>query len=214
MREELHRRASLLPPDLVKKGSRLLHAQCWFWGQDIRSPAGNLLLQYGFERFRPPDEAEGSSAYLLELVSAHAPSRIVLWGFGLFYGINGAGGIFLDRFRFRPRSMPHHTLELPLWRKDQLPEASVPDEASLVIVARMCARLFAWIEAYERWIGGLMGAAHRARCLRSFPHATHTWAEHLQGWRELSAAVAKTLMSDPSAFNFQDKLQLLKVEGK
>lgn len=93
---------------LIKKGSRLLHTQCWFWGQDIRSPAGNLLVQYGFERFRPPEGVEGSSAYLLALVPARETSCLILWGFGLFYRTEGAGGIFLDRFRFLPRWTPQH----------------------------------------------------------------------------------------------------------
>lgn len=176
---------------LIKKGSRLLHTQCWFWGQDIRSPAGNLLVQYGFERFRPPEGVEGSSAYLLALVPARETSCLILWGFGLFYGTEGAGGIFLDRFRFLPRWTPQHLLKLPLWRKDQLPDASVPEEASrLVVAARMCARLCAWIEAYERWVNGLMGTSYHARCLKSFPQATHSLTEHLQGWRDLHEAMS------------------------
>ena len=61
----------------------LLDQQMWCWGCDIRHGEGNVLLQYGFSRWRPPEGTLGSTAYQLEA----PPSRqVVLWGFGVGIG--------------------------------------------------------------------------------------------------------------------------------
>jgi hypothetical protein len=73
----------ILPEPVRRHGAELLHLQCWLWGCDIRRAGGNLLLEYGFSRQRPPSGAVGSSAYLMALESG---THVVLWGFGAFYG--------------------------------------------------------------------------------------------------------------------------------
>ncbi len=75
-----------------------MHRECSLWGADVRRPAGNLLIEYGFERYRPPVEVNGCSQYILN-IGMHR--RICLWGFGLYYGRRR--GIYLGRFQFNPR---------------------------------------------------------------------------------------------------------------
>ncbi|MCS6839908.1 MAG: hypothetical protein NZ701_03935 [Roseiflexus sp.] len=70
-----------LPAHLQQRGAELLHLQCWLWGCDIRRPEGNLLLEYGFSRQRPPAGATGSSAYLR---TADPDTVIVLGGSARF----------------------------------------------------------------------------------------------------------------------------------
>ena len=77
-----------------KTGTLLLDQQLWCWGQDIRRVDGNALLAYGFTRHRPPEGEHGSPAYEWR---GSGRSRVILWGFGFFYG-DGDSHRF-DRFR-------------------------------------------------------------------------------------------------------------------
>jgi hypothetical protein len=49
-------RPRYLPRALRQWGETMIHQQCWNWGQDIRRRRGNLLLEYGFSRYRIPAE--------------------------------------------------------------------------------------------------------------------------------------------------------------
>ena len=65
--------------------------------QNGKREAGNLLLQYGFSRQRPSEGESGATTCNLKLLpNAH----ISFWGFGLFYGEIGQGGVFIGRFNF------------------------------------------------------------------------------------------------------------------
>ena len=88
-----------LPSSLQKRGKVLLNQQCWLWGQDVRRPEGNLLLERGFERLRPPEEAGGATQYTLFLTN---DLRVRLWGFGMYFG--GVQGVYVNRYEFVPRS--------------------------------------------------------------------------------------------------------------
>lgn len=70
------------PERLVSQGTKLLTQQCWYWGCDVRRAEGNLLLERGFTRTRPPAGAEGSTAYALEPALG---AQLTLWSFGFFY---------------------------------------------------------------------------------------------------------------------------------
>ena len=73
-----------------RTGQKLLHRQCWNWGRDIVRPEGNLLLDAGFRRRRPPEGETGSSCYTLALPNGGC---LMLWGFGLLYGMPRKGGV-------------------------------------------------------------------------------------------------------------------------
>ena len=63
-----------------RKGRELLHRQCWNWGRDIVRPEGNLLLEAGFVKWRPPEGETGLTCYTLALPGGDS---LMLWGFGV-----------------------------------------------------------------------------------------------------------------------------------
>ena len=83
----------------LSKGQELLHRQCWNWGRDIERRDGNLLLEAGFLQRRPPEGEAGSSCYTLALPGSDS---LMLWGFGLLYGMPRKGCVFLNRYQFAP----------------------------------------------------------------------------------------------------------------
>ena len=54
-------------------GQSLLTQQCWCWGRDVTRPDGNLLLQYGFTRHRPPGQERGATTYICLLYTSPSP---------------------------------------------------------------------------------------------------------------------------------------------
>ena len=139
--------AFITPLDLMMAGQRLLHLQCWLWGQDIRRTEGNLLLAFGFERKRPPEEIGGSTQYLLKL---KAQFVVRLWGFGFAYGPRNEQ-IFVNRYDFRPRLLfgDRDRWEPP---SEDLPFA--PNSILLESAAR-------WIASYEVRVTEQAGKAYR-----------------------------------------------------
>ncbi|NWF80359.1 MAG: hypothetical protein HXY37_09970 [Chloroflexi bacterium] len=134
------------PERLVSRGTRLLTQQCWYWGCDVRRPEGNLLLAHGFARMWPPAGVEGSTLYVLEPAPG---AQLILWSFGVFFGRAGAGGLFLDRFRFEPLLTDQTTLPPAIWRNEQLPalsRAADPDRARL---SALLGDLLRRVVAYE-----------------------------------------------------------------
>jgi hypothetical protein len=79
--------------------SVLLDQQMWCWGRDIVRSEGNLLLQFGFRKERPPATVSGCTAYIL---TPFPGCQLILWGFGLFFGLESSGGVFLRRYEFKP----------------------------------------------------------------------------------------------------------------
>ncbi len=57
-----HKELAIFSPELKKFGELLLHHQCWFFGRDILHPDGNLLVQYGFKRYKAPKKT-GTNRY-------------------------------------------------------------------------------------------------------------------------------------------------------
>jgi len=125
----------------------LLDQQMWCWGRDIRWPAGNVLLQHGFKRWRPPEGTIGCTAYQLDL----PPDRqVVLWGFGLFFGNRADGGLYLERYTFAPLWTKAGDLRAALWRPEDLPELRPPQTvAERTSLVRLLASALRWVAAYE-----------------------------------------------------------------
>lgn len=128
--------------------AKLLDQQFWRWGCDVKHPAGNLLVEYGFERIPPPCRVEGgSSAYRLHI---DANRRIILRSFAVFFGDDRFGGILFKRFEgqaFRtPGSdlarVPHTELDLLRMHRSQ----DQPETRALT------AALFRQIVDYETWV--------------------------------------------------------------
>lgn len=175
-----------LPAHLQRRGAELLHLQCWLWGCDIRRPEGNLLLEYGFSRQRPPAGAAGSSAYLW---TAESDTIIVLWGFGAFYGSPVNGGVYLRRYEFAPRYVPWIDPRRLPWLPDQMRAAVIPAEPDVQPQLRQqFTGLLEWIARYEMWVRDSCGLAYRQHCVaESAKHPFRIPVERLaEEWQQLA----------------------------
>ena len=180
-------RRLMMPREARYVGRKLLTQQCWCWGQDIKREAGNVLLQYGFSRQRPPAGESGATTYSLKLLpNAH----ISLWGFGLFYGEIGQGGVFIGRFNFEARFHSHWDLPRQVWAPPQIDEfLRVPSTQSERELTRyLLSRAVLWMERYESWVLQTHGIEYRCKCLEKFPQAVAPDVA-LQSWKPLSRAV-------------------------
>ena len=176
----------ILPEPVRRHGAELLHLQCWLWGCDIRRAGGNLLLEYGFSRQRPPSGAFGSSAYLMALESG---THVVLWGFGAFYGNPAEGGVYLRRYEFTPVwTAPLNAQRLP-WLPDQIHPADIPPEPETrQRMHRQFVALLEWIAQYEMWVRHTYGLAYRRRCAEeSTKHTFRIAIEQLvEEWQHMA----------------------------
>jgi hypothetical protein len=150
------------PERLVSRGTKLLTQQCWYWGCDVRRPEGNLLLQNGFTRTRPPEGVEGSTLYMCEPAPG---TQVILWSFGVFFGRAGAGGLFLNRFRFEPLLLEQAALPPAIWQVEQLPTLSRAANADRARLNALLGDLLRWVVAYEHAVLAVQGLAYREACL-------------------------------------------------
>ena len=166
-----------------KTGTLLLDQQLWCWGQDIRRVDGNALLAYGFTRHRPPEGKHGSPAYEWR---DSGRSRIVLWGFGFFYGDGGRRGLFLRRHNFAPKQTASVDFSLPIWNLRQLPELTQPrDVEARRRVFSLLTQGLTWIGDYERWIISEYGLDYRQRCTDAWKKKRIPAHEMAAKWHEL-----------------------------
>jgi hypothetical protein len=150
----------------------------WCWGCDVRRREGNVLLQYGCERWPPPAGIVGSSAYRLDVPPGR---RVVLWGFGMFCGDRADGGLFLKRFAFDPLWCPDPDLSAALWRPESPPEFHPPRAgAERSSALRLLSATMRWIAEYETWVQSALGVDYRRRCLRDW-RKTVALAESVPG---------------------------------
>ena len=171
-----------------RKGQQLLHQQCWNWGQDIVRPEGNLLLEAGFLKQRPPEGEAGSTCYTLTLPDGDS---LMLWGFGLLYGTPHEGGVYLNRYQFRPVWLPSETIQGPIWKPTMIPTGQVPP--SLRIPVDLTVAAIRRVADYEEWILAHCGLEYRRAVLRewkrpseklppqTFPNAWRTLADAIDG---------------------------------
>lgn len=167
-------------PQLLHRGSVLLHQQCWLWGCDIRRPEGNLLLAYGFVR-QPDPEGKRSTQYTLPLTDGNI---VRLWGSGFYFG-DEQEGVFLNRFAFEPRLVRFdETWQNPA----QLKEA--PRYLDFQRLSDACA----WIAEYEAWVLEQHGTTYRQACAVGGPDASQPVANMAVRWRELAAEMNAHLL--------------------
>ncbi|GIW11781.1 MAG: hypothetical protein KatS3mg061_2838 [Dehalococcoidia bacterium] len=178
--------ASLLATRLDRRMANvLLNQQFWCWGQDIRQPAGNLLLAFGFRRLRPPVGVLGSSCYRLSL----AGGEVVLWGWGVLWS-GASTGVFLPRRQFAPQGV-RGSLAAPCWSPEGLPPLDPPTLVSQQTLA-LLAELLDWLAGYERWVLQVAGRDYRRACAGAAPGATLTLLPEQVPtlWEQLSCAAA------------------------
>ena len=171
-----------------RKGQELLHQQCWNWGRDIVRREGNLLLEAGFLKRRPPEGEAGSSCYTLALSNGDS---LMLWGFGLLYGTPQKGGVYLNRYAFRPDWLPSETMQGPMWKPDMIPAGQAPP--SLHIPVDLTVAAIRRVADYEEWVLARCGLEYRRAVLRQWkqpsgrlppqtlPHAWRALADAIDG---------------------------------
>jgi hypothetical protein len=133
--------------DTEKQATDLLNQQFWCWGQDIERPEGNWLQSLGFKRSEPPQTRKNcASIYTL---SINNRSRITLRGFGVFYGDDLRGGVFIRRYGFEPQFIDNPQLQCPPWSSEDLPEFERPATRDTTTCVMLLLGLVDWIREYE-----------------------------------------------------------------
>ena len=168
------------------KGQELLNQQCWNWGRDIVRPEGNLLLEAGFLRQRPPEGEAGSSCYTLALPNGDS---LMLWGFGLLYGTPREGGVYLNRYEFRPVWLPSETIHGRVWKPDMIPAGQTPP--SLRVPVDLTVAAIRRIADYEEGALAHCGLEYRRAVLRQWKQASEQLPPHTlpRAWRALADAI-------------------------
>jgi hypothetical protein len=167
----------------VEFGEKLLHHQLWFFGKDISHKDGNLLIQYGFERFGVPEGKSGGTSYRLTL---NDTQELALFGFGVFFGDKKSGGIFLKRYEFQPKLLKCTNLNLPIWKSDLLPNRYLPTAENEVINAKiMFTNLANLILEYELWIDANCGKQWRKSCLKDWENAEFGIRKIRNSWNKI-----------------------------
>jgi len=174
----------------VDYAANLLNQQIWCWGRDIECAKGNLLMRYGFQRIAKPNGSESASIYRLNVSPT---ARIVLRGFGVFWGDERRGGMYVPRFEFTPQLTPQSDLTEPAWSLEDLPPLADPRQDQVRNSHQLLLALIDWIRRYEVWIADKVGIAYRRESLLPWDarHGTTVSAEEMSAaWRALGVAVA------------------------
>jgi len=167
------------PRTVARFGERLFGQQLWCWGRDIQYPKSNLLMRYGFTRYRQRG-SDGSTCYRFDTDKQH----IALWGFGLWYGSREFGGIFLNRFNFVPQWGNFESLALGIHLPEDLPPLGRPrDQQQWQRAHRLCCKLMAWIASYECWVRREAGLDYRRQCVATWLRPLIAAERMPAGWR-------------------------------
>ncbi|MEM9185651.1 MAG: hypothetical protein AAGB00_04060 [Planctomycetota bacterium] len=181
-----------LDGETIKRAADLLSQQIWCWGQDIVRPEGNWLLDLGFDRRETPAGREKcSSVYSLELPGDR---RVVLRGFGVFFGDDRLGGVFVKRYDFRALYTPLAALEQPPWSSEDLPDFSNPTAAQSQSSTSLTAGLIHWISDYEMNIGERLSVEYRRATLDRWTKNKRPLVpaeEMVSAWRSIGVAVGE-----------------------
>lgn len=175
--------------DPIDEWAALVDQQFWCFGKDIEHPLGNLLGRYGLSRQSPPPDTEYASIYRAEL---SATRRIVLRGFGMFYGDDSRGGIFLSRAGVL-RLTPAADLSQPPWMIMDLPKMRAPIAGDRDDVRWLMFDLIDWVRDYEIWVARLCGIAYRRAVVDGWRRMDRRVIEAdriARSWRLMSLAVS------------------------
>jgi len=182
-------RKTIFTPEIEEFGELLLHHQCWFFGRDIWHAGGNLLTRYGFERCGVSDDKAGSNCYRL---CCKEPFEINLWGWGIFFGNQSLGGIFIKRYDFRPRFFENGKLNTPVFKSEHLPPNRLPRKDFEIKTARhLTVDFIRWIVRYEEWVEKTCGKSWRRKNLRDWDKSAFPARRIKQNWRELQNKIGE-----------------------
>ncbi len=174
------------------RATDLLNQQIWCWGQDVKYSGGNLLTRYGFQRKEKPRDSGAVSLYRLEISST---VRVILRGFGVFYGDDRWGGLFVRRMGYSPKLTPTSDLPRPAWKAEDLPPLTEPSNADFARAQRLLLELIDWIRHYEVWILKTVGINYRRESLIAWnpkDYRVIPTEEMASAWRILGVTVAES----------------------
>lgn len=158
---------------------RLIDLMLWNIGRDIECD-GNLLLLFGFRRYRPPDPDAGSSRYHILVEGC----EVVLWGFGMMVRRDN-GSVFISRHRYVPKILDPaldggcrggrgrggvggEDVIADVWSLSDLSMLREPEHYEYDDVRRSLSILFRLLYRYEVWVNTIKGREYRMGCLRAF----------------------------------------------
>ena len=150
---------------------------------DIVHPDGNLLMRFGFERYRDAAPNSHSTCYRLDQDQQH----VALWGFGLFFGRRDLGGLYLGRFEFCPDWAPIESISLSIHWPDELPIFARPyGQDQWQRARKLWELLLLWIADYERWVVDTSGISYRTECVESWLRPFVSADSIVEAWQFLS----------------------------
>ena len=148
---------------LISRAVKLLSQQVWCWGRDIERIEGNWLMEIGFERSEPTFRGDNcDSIYSLELSNG---KRVILRGFGVFYGNDQKEGIYLPRYEFLPKYLRRLNIKNIPWEKNDLPELYFPNNSEVSNCVCLVTELVNWIRTYEENVANILGLDYRKSTL-------------------------------------------------
>lgn len=146
---------------MVNQAAALFGQQVWYWGQDVLNRRGNILVKMGFERNPPPkNRGDCSSIYTLEV---NSKQRIILRGFGVFWGDDERGGLLLLRDRFESKYMEESRPRKPCWARHDFPKLFGPTVDQHLQCLELLVDLIEWIRQYEQRILNEYGFPYRQK---------------------------------------------------
>ena len=176
----------------------LLNQQFWCWGRDVLRAEGNWLLEVGFDRTSSPsDVGDCPSLYTLRLPQGRC---IILRGFGLFYGKENKGGVFLPRFEFFPQFTREAEPSVLPWTGKHLPSFRRPSRSQRSLCAFLTLEVIDWIRKYEIGVMENLGVDYRYQTLAPWDDGEKSVipAEAMAStWRWIGSVFAETF--HPSA---------------
>ncbi|GBC73857.1 hypothetical protein HRbin04_01264 [archaeon HR04] len=167
---------------------RLIDLILWNIGRDIECD-GNLLLLFGFRRYRPPRPNMGSSRYHIFFEGY----EVVLWGFGML--VRDGLSIFVSRHRYAPKILALDNAQdtdqsdyrtdgsccdcddaaatsttsiTDIWSLSDLSVLREPTYNEYEIIKKSLSVLFKLLYKYELWIQVIKGREYRVRCIKAF----------------------------------------------
>lgn len=177
---------------LLSQAGVLLSQQIWCWGRDICRKEGNWLLEYGFQRTKPPeDSGKRYSAYSLELPNERC---VMLRGSGVFYGDIRYGGIFISRHDFTPIYSENSIPDNPFWSNSQIEEFRLPSKGEKEHYNALITGLISWIEAYEQNIIDSLGLDYRRTSLIKWDNGERIvipCEAMIKEWKSLDLAISR-----------------------
>ncbi|MCH2362803.1 MAG: hypothetical protein MK329_17250 [Pirellulales bacterium] len=167
-----------MPRQILRFGDQLMQQQLWCWGRDVERAEGNLLMEFGFERHRDCAIDPQSTCYRLDCDELH----VSLWGFGMFFGRRDLGGLYINRFDFRPRWAPIESLAEGIHWPQELPAFARPRGRAQWVRARdLWSGLLRWIADYEAWVQDTSEPTYRSKTVE-------TWLRPFVRAEKMSAA--------------------------